>query len=120
MYDFLTRKRNLLFKIIIENLHFNAIIGILDFERKLPQKVVIYCEIGYYYTKDNFIDYALTCKLLKKTMQTQKYLLLEDALVDLEKVLLQKFPNIKLLLLKISKPNILKNAQASLAISKNY
>ena len=37
--------------IFIENLTFDAIIGILPEERKVPQKVVVNAKLGYEYKK---------------------------------------------------------------------
>ena len=35
------------YKILIENLEFEAVIGILEFERKNKQKLMVNCEIEY-------------------------------------------------------------------------
>ena len=45
-------------KILIENLTFFAIIGILENERITPQQVIVDCIIDYSYSKNNFINYA--------------------------------------------------------------
>ena len=66
----------------IEDLKFQSIIGILDFERTTPQDVIINLTIQYNY-KDLFINYAEVSDLIKATMIEKKFLLLEDALQDL-------------------------------------
>ena len=45
-------------RIYIENLKFQTIIGILDFEREIPQDVVIDTIIDYSYSNGDFINYA--------------------------------------------------------------
>ena len=49
-------------RILIENLEFECIIGILDFERNSPQLVRICAK----FEADEFIDYAKICAELEK------------------------------------------------------
>lgn len=100
-------------KIEISNLTFKCIIGILDFERIKKQKVMIDLSFEYEFSKDNFINYADVANLVEKTMKKEKFLLLEDAILYLER-LLNKTYTITNLKIKISKPNILKNCVVSL------
>jgi 7,8-dihydroneopterin aldolase/epimerase/oxygenase len=95
-------------KIEINNLIFKCIIGILDFERIKKQRVVLNISFDYVFAKDFFIDYAEVSMLLKTTMKEQKFLLLEDAILYIENLLLNKYP-ITNLQIKISKPDILKD-----------
>ncbi len=97
-----------MYKISIENLTFEAIIGILDFEREKPQKVVVECEISYQ-NKKEYIDYAKVVSFIKSTIIEGKFLLIEDALDEIYSQLLRKYPNIKKLKVKISKPDILQD-----------
>jgi len=101
--------------ITIENLTFQAILGILDFERKTPQDIIVNIEIEYTYKKDLFINYAEVVKLIKTTMKNKKYLLIEDALSDLSQILKENFSTINTLYLKISKPSILLDCTVSVA-----
>lgn len=96
-------------KVNITNLTFRTIIGILDFERVKPQKVVVDITFEYDYPKKTgeFVDYVKVAKTVKKTMKKQKFGLIEDAIIFLQKKINSKF-NIKNLTLKISKPDILK------------
>lgn len=103
----------------IEDLTIDAIIGILDFERKSKQKVVIETKINYIYTEKEFIDYGLVVKDIEKCFQDKEYELLEDALIDVSNILLQNYTPIETLYLKISKPDIIKNAIVSLSNSWN-
>ena len=101
-------------KISIENLSFDCIIGILDFERVRPQKVVIDLLFKYdFKNKDSFIDYSIIAKEVENIMIDKKFELLEDAIIFIEKYLINKY-KIKKLKLKISKPDILPNCVVSL------
>ena len=102
----------------IEELTFECIIGILDFERVTPQEVIINVKIEYSYEKDNFINYADIIKLIEEQMLEQKYELLETAIEELTQKIVSNYSKITKLNLKISKPNIIKNAKVSL--SKTY
>jgi dihydroneopterin aldolase len=100
-------------KINISNLTFKAIIGILDFERQKAQRVIVDCSFKYEFDKSlddsnnkNFIDYSLVAKDIKKTIKKKKFLLIEDAIINLEKKLIQKY-GMKNLNIKITKPDIL-------------
>lgn len=102
-------------KIKIKNLTFNCIIGILDFERVKKQKVIINLSFNYKFKNQNsFIDYSQIAKKVEKTMKKKKFLLIEDAIIHLEKNLNKNYP-IKNLKIKITKPNIMKNCEVSVA-----
>ena len=99
-------------KISIEDLKFQCIIGILDFERKKEQDVIINLTVDYNYIND-FLNYADITEFIKTTMKTKKYLLIEDALEDLSKLLHKNFSMINQLHLKITKPSILPDCKVS-------
>ena len=101
-------------QILIEDLKFKTIIGILEFERVKPQDVIVDIAINYNYKKNGFIDYAKVVKIIKSTIKKQKFLLLEDAIEFLSKKLHKKFNNIEKLTIKITKPSILKDCKVSL------
>jgi dihydroneopterin aldolase len=101
-------------KIHINDLNFKCIIGILDFERIKKQKVVINLSFEYQFSKDKFIDYAEVSNLLKTTMKKEKFLLLEDAILHLENLLITTYEMTNLYI-QISKPNILTNCIVSLS-----
>ncbi len=102
----------------IEELTFECIIGILEFERVTPQTVIINVEIEYEYEKDNFINYAELIHLIEHQMVEKRYELLETAIEELSQKIVGNYSKITKLTLKISKPNIIKNAKVSL--SKTY
>lgn len=99
-------------KVYIDHLTFYCIIGILDFERKTKQQVVVDVSFEYNYKNKEFIDYAQVAKIVEKTMKKQKFKLIEEAIIYLEKKLTKKFA-MKNLVIKISKPNILNNCIVS-------
>jgi dihydroneopterin aldolase len=101
----------------IENLTFQAIIGILDFEREEPQDVIINLSIEYNFN-DKFINYAEVSHLIKKRVIKKRFLLIEDALADLSKKLKKEFSQISSLKLKITKPSILPDCMVS--VSEKY
>jgi len=102
----------------IEELTFECIIGILDFERLKAQKVIVDLTIDYNYSNNFFINYAEVITLLKEDMIENRYELLETALNELEKKLLLTYPQIESFDLKITKPNILNNVKV--ALSKKF
>jgi len=99
----------------IEDLTFDVIIGLLDYERDKPQRVIINLEASYEYSENNFIDYADIVLLIQEKLKTERYELLENALLGLKEILYITYPNIQTMQIKISKPNIL--AQCSVALS---
>ena len=72
-------------KIKIEKLTFKCIIGILPFERKKKQKVIIGISFNYIFKKNEFIDYSKIVNFVETTMKERKFLLIEDALTYLKK-----------------------------------
>lgn len=101
----------------IEDLKFQSIIGILDFERVTEQDIIINATIEYDY-KDDFINYAEVAELIISNMQKSKFLLIEDALLSLQEKLKEKFSLINILNLKITKPSIMPNCRVS--VSNTY
>jgi len=98
----------------IEELKFQAILGILDFERVTPQDITLNVVIEYNYT-DEFVNYADVADFIKLHMKNEKFLLIEDALASLSSKLKEKFTLINTLRLKITKPSILPDAKVSVS-----
>ena len=103
----------------IQDLHFQAILGILDFERTQAQDIIVDLMIDYTFDSD-FIDYAKLAQIIKNEMQNQKFLLIEDALNFFQNHLKQKFPQINTLSLKITKPSIMPDCKVSVSIQKDF
>ncbi|MDD2651584.1 MAG: dihydroneopterin aldolase [Sulfurimonas sp.] len=99
----------------IEDLKFQCIVGILDFERKMPQDVIINLTIEYDYQKDAFIDYALVVQKLKKMMIDSQFYLLEEALQEIIALLAKEYKGIKNISLKITKTSILNDCSVSVS-----
>jgi len=106
-------------KILIEDLEFYAIIGILEKERLLEQKIIINLYIDYEY-KNSFLDYVDIIKFVKKHMQTKKFKLLEEALISISENLKKRYPQIKKIKLMIKKPQILNNCSVGLQYTKKW
>ncbi len=105
--------------ITIQDLKFQCIIGLLDFERTTPQDLIVNLEIQYIYTQ-KFIDYALVRDLIKSEIQNEKFLLIEDALNHLFIKLKEKFSLIDNLKIKITKPSILNDCDVSVSHSVSF
>ncbi len=101
----------------VEDLKFQCIIGILDFERVTPQDIIIDVKIKYSYKKE-FINYAQIVEIIKKMMKKKKFLLIEDALNAINLKLDKEFNSIKSIDLKITKPSILPDCIVS--VSNHY
>ena len=103
----------------IEDLKFQSIIGILDFERTTSQDVIVNLTIDYTYEID-FINYADVVNIIKSDLIDSKYLLIEDALSNLSQKLKKEFPLINTLNLKITKPSILPDCTVSVSNHHNF
>lgn len=104
-------------KIHIEELKFQSIIGILDFERNTPQDVIVNATITYKY-RNKFLNYADIVDVIKTDITESKFLLIEDALGSVNEKLRNRFKSIKKIDLKITKPSIL--ADCLVSVSNKY
>jgi 7,8-dihydroneopterin aldolase/epimerase/oxygenase len=107
-------------QILIKNLTFETIVGILEKERLTPQKIVLHVKITYDYNDNNFIDYAKVSAFIEAEMNQMNYFLLEDALNDLSQKLKLFYPQINKMKIKIFKPDILANAMVGVSHSIRY
>ncbi len=98
----------------IEDLTFDAIIGILDFERTQPQQLILNILIDYDFN-GVFINYAEVSLYTKRHIQESKFFLLEEALLSLSKHLKEEFSSMQKLHIKITKPSILPDCKVSLS-----
>ncbi|MCK9490785.1 MAG: dihydroneopterin aldolase [Sulfurimonas sp.] len=101
----------------IEDLKFECIIGILDFERIKPQDVIVNILLEYNY-KNGFINYAQIVQKVKDLMIKSEFLLIEDALEAINLNLTKEFAAINSINIKITKPSILRDVKVS--VSKHY
>lgn len=102
----------------IDTLAFETIIGLLDFERDRPQRVIVDLQASYDYNNENFINYADIVLHIQNELKEKKYALLEEALLGLKKRLHNHYPQLKTLNIKISKPDIL--SDCNVALSQNW
>ena len=100
----------------IEDLEISAIIGILDFERIKKQTVIVDVRINYTYQENQFINYAEVISIIETMIISKKYKLLEDAVLDIQEKIVTRYAQINTFHLKISKPNIIKNANVALSV----
>ncbi len=102
--------------VCINKLTFKTIIGILPFERKTKQKVIVDISFDYQFNHKNkeFIDYSIVANLVQYTMRKKKFKLIEDAILVLEKKLYKNF-DLTELKIKITKPTILRNCLVSVS-----
>ncbi len=106
-------------RIHIDDLKFQCIIGILDFERENVQDVTINVTIDYEY-ENEFINYSDVVNTLKSTMYEKEFLLIEDALYELSTILKKEFSKINTLYLRITKPSILSDCKVSVSNIYNF
>jgi len=100
----------------IEKLEISAIIGILDFERIKTQTILVDARINYVYKENQFINYAEVISIIETMIISKEYQLLEDALSDIQQKIVERYSQINKLHLKISKPDIIKNANVALSV----
>ncbi|RDU70035.1 dihydroneopterin aldolase [Helicobacter cholecystus] len=102
--------------LLIENLSFKAIVGILPSERVKEQNIIINAEFSYEY-KGEYLNYVEIVEFLKTEFQNNAYGLLEEALEDLKVKIAISFPSITHYTLSIKKPEILSDCVVGVKIS---
>lgn len=104
----------------ITSLTFECIIGILESERTILQRVIVDATMEYDFTPDDFLDYAAVAAQIKATMIAERFTLIEEALTSLSATLKSCFPQIKSIGLRIEKPDILPSCRVSVALTSEY
>ncbi|MBM0608197.1 FolB domain-containing protein [Helicobacter pylori] len=105
----------------VHNLVFEAILGILEFERLKPQKISV--DLDLFYTQlpnKAYLDYMEIQEIIQNTMREKQYFLIEDALKDLSQILKTRYKEITELFLKISKLEISPNSQVGASVKIYY
>jgi dihydroneopterin aldolase len=105
-------------RILIEDLTFTTVLGILPEERTTPQRVRIDCIIDYAYNDGYFINYAEVADRITQTMHDHRFELIETALNVLASTLKKNFPRIDVLNLTIRKPDIL--THCTVGVQQNF
>lgn len=106
--------------ILIEDLEFETIIGILEHERIVPQWVRVDCSIDYPYQNGDFINYAEAAALIEATLHKHRFELIEEALVKVASALKERFCAIETLSLAIRKPDILTHCTVGVSETFRY
>ncbi|WP_208355297.1 FolB domain-containing protein [Helicobacter pylori] len=105
----------------IHNLVFEAILGILEFERLKPQKISVNVDLFYTQLPNKaYLDYMEIQEIIQNTMREKQYLLIEGALKDLSQILKTRYKEITELYLKISKLEISPNSQVGASVKIYY
>ena len=107
-------------QISIQNLKIYGIIGLLESERKVEQKILVNAKIKYNFDGNNFLNYADIAELIKSTIITSKFKLLEDALETITDKIKRVFPQITQIKLEILKPDILQDCTVGVKIKKIF
>ncbi|AII14126.1 dihydroneopterin aldolase [Campylobacter iguaniorum] len=102
--------------VFIENLEFETIIGLLDFERIEKQKITVQAE----FRAKEFVDYAKTCEFIQAKFDKKKFGTVESALEYFKTKFKKKFPTLEYFYMKISKVDIIPNAIVGAKIQKFY
>ena len=105
-------------KIHIEGLEVLALIGVYDWERKHQQRLIVDVELNAdlslaAQTDDvaNTLNYALITQGISDYAANSEFKLIEALASHMVDWLLQSFPMLKAVRLKLSKPDILANAK---------
>jgi dihydroneopterin aldolase len=106
--------------LLVEGFEFEAIIGLLEKERKIPQKVEVEARVEIKYSKKSLIDYVLICDIIKNSLQSKNFFTIEEALVYISKKIAKISPRICRVYLKILKPSILENRLVGAQIDKFF
>lgn len=93
--------------VLIENLRFECIIGVLDFERERAQAV----EVSAKFVAGEFVDYGVVCADFRREFAARKFEFIEDALGFFAGFFADKFPTLKRLKIRVVKPQIIAGAQ---------
>ncbi len=105
----------------IKQLTFEAIIGILEYERHTPQRVVVDVAMEYAYSEGVFIDYARVVHEIEELVIEKRFKLLEEAIEAIEILLTHQYSKLlKSLSIEIEKPDILEHCLVSLSKSVKF
>ena len=105
-------------KIHIEGLEVLALIGVYDWEREHQQRLIVDIELSANLSKaaqtdevDNTLNYAEIAQGISDFAAKSDFKLIEALASHMVDWLLQSFPKLKKVRLKLSKPDILANAK---------
>ncbi|MCI6988956.1 MAG: dihydroneopterin aldolase [Campylobacter sp.] len=102
--------------VFVRDLSFEAIIGIFDFERDNPQKIVVDAS----FVADEFVDYAEVCKEIISLFKSERFYKVEDALEFFANFYKEKFQNLRKFTMSVTKTEIIENTRVGASIEINY
>jgi len=112
------QRGSLMDKIHIEGLEVFALIGVYDWEREHQQRLIVDVELTADLSMaaqtddvDNTLNYAEVAQGISEFASKSQFKLIEALASHMVDWLLQFFPMLKTVRLKLSKPDILANAQ---------
>lgn len=106
-------------QIIIENLRIEGILGIYPQERIQRQTVLVnatlFTDIDRAVASEDIADtvnYAEVCKLITGHVVTAKSFLVERLVVDIARLVLESYPPVQQIRVRVTKPNAIPEATA--------
>lgn len=109
--------------LLIEKLEFYAIIGLLDKEREMPQKVEVWAKIAVKHQKNDkndIVSYVDIADTIRRVMRIEKFFTVEEALLALCEEIAKISSKITKVKLKILKTEILENAVVGGQFKKKF
>ena len=79
------------------------------------QKVIVDLIAQYTFEDNKFLDYSRIAIDIVDKLKNEKYRLLEEAILGIGRMILEKYPQIENLELKLTKPDIMPNCTVSLS-----
>ena len=105
--------------IVIEQLTFETIIGLLPKERLTPQRVIIDASLSVE-TELMALDYAKVAQEIQTIYDQKHFGTVEESLVFLSTFLKEAYPFLTTIWLKIIKPDILPHCRVGAILEKKY
>lgn len=94
-------------QIALKHCKTSAIIGIYPHERSTPQTILFEAVLEYEFNGQSYIDYSEIVKIINTTLQNGEFLLLEDAIENIENILFSTFSALQTITISLCKPAVL-------------
>ena len=113
-------------RVLIRNLQLDVLIGVYDFEREAPQRVIFEVDLhtnnrpaGLSDNVQDAVDYASVTQLITDTSQQSEYQLLEALAEHVAQAVLDNFVKVSAIDVTIHKPDIMPNdVKVAVAITR--
>ncbi len=114
-------------RVMIRNLQLDVLIGVYDFEREAPQRVIFEIDLhtdnrpaGRSDNVQDAVDYASVTQLITDISTQSEYQLLEALAEHVAAAVLAKFMTVSVIEVTIHKPDIMPNdVQVAIAITRH-